>query len=160
MTKDPWIRAAKLSDAPAIIDFNRRLARETENKELPEPVVRAGVEAVIGDPSRGLYFVAESDEGIVGQCSITYEWSDWRNGNFWWIQSVYVLGTWRGRGVFGRLYDYVRSQAERAGVIGLRLYVEETNRRAQEVYRRRGMARTHYQIYEVEFATHRAVHGG
>lgn len=151
MTKDPWIRTAKLSDASVITDFNRRLAWETERKELPEPTVRAGVEAVLGDPARGVYFVAESEEGVVGQCSVTYEWSDWRNGNFWWIQSVYVPAAWRSRGVFRLLYDYVRSHAESLGVIGLRLYVEAANVTAQEVYRRRGMSRTHYQIFETEF---------
>src|SRR5215471_576165 len=95
------VRPALLTDAGVICEFNRRLAKETENKDLDAATLKAGVAAVLGDPLKGGYYVAEDDQGqIVGQLGVTFEWSDWRNGNFWWIQSVYVTAQARRHGVF------------------------------------------------------------
>ncbi len=151
------IRPATPADAGVIAEYNRRLAWETERKRLPRERLRRGVDAVLGDSRKGVYFVAESeaDGSVIGQCSVTYEWSDWRNGDFWWLQSVYVNAAWRRRGVFRSLFDTVRQSATAAGAAGLRLYVEEDNRTAQETYARHGMHPTHYRIYELEFRRRR-----
>ncbi|MGE3312124.1 MAG: N-acetyltransferase family protein [Limisphaerales bacterium] len=146
------IRGAEPGDVEIIAEYNRRLAWETEHLELDPGVVRRGVEALIRDRSKGEYFVAEATgstaDGVIGQCCVTYEWSDWRNGNMWWFQSVYVHADWRARGVFRRLFDHVHAAAVSQGVVGLRLYVEQDNRTAQEVYRRRGMRQTAYRVFE------------
>jgi GNAT superfamily N-acetyltransferase len=143
------IRPATLADAEAIADANRRLASETEGKSLDPVVLARGVAAVLADPSKGRYFVAEEDGRFVGQLMLTWEWSDWRDGWFWWIQSVYVLADARGRGVFRRLYEHVTAEAKAAGdVIGLRLYVENENRAAQETYYRLGMKAVGYFVLE------------
>lgn len=144
------IRTARPEDAPTIADFNQRLAWETEHRQLEPAVIRAGVEAVLRDPAKGVYFVAEAEGRVIGQCSVTYEWSDWRNGNLWWFQSVYVEAGWRAKGVFRALFEHVRRSAVAAGVVGLRLYVEGDNAAAQAVYTRQGMARTGYQVFECE----------
>jgi len=128
------------------------MALETENRRLELARVTAGVEALLADPAKGIYFVAERDGVLAGQLLITYEWSDWRNGNFWWIQSVYVAEAFRGSGIFRALFEHVHALAKaRSDVCGLRLYVENENSRAQEVYRRLGMARTRYEMFEVDF---------
>lgn len=144
------IRPALLTDAAEITGFNLRLAWETEHRRLDEEVVRRGVEAVLSDPGKGRYFVADAGGRVVGQCSITHEWSDWRNGDMWWFQSVYVEASWRSKGVFRALFEHVEAAAREAGVVALRLYVEADNVVAQEVYRRRGMSRTNYQVFERE----------
>lgn len=149
MTPPLVIRTARASDAKAIADFNVFLALETEHQRLDPDTVRAGVEAVLNDPGKGMYFVAESDGRVVGQCSITFEWSDWRNGMFWWLQSVYIESIWRRQGVFHALFEHVRQAAVAAGIIGLRLYVEDENISAQTVYQRRGMTRARYQVFEM-----------
>src|SRR4051794_2531126 len=119
------IRAARAADAEVIAEFNRRMALETENKTLDPNVLSAGVQAMLQDPARGRYFVAEMSGEVVGQLGVTLEWSDWRNGNFWWIQSVYVAQTARRQGVFRALYQHVLQEAKQASnVIGVRLYVE------------------------------------
>ena len=135
------VRPAITADLPAIVEYNRRLAWETEHLELEPATVTAGVIAAIDDPDqKGPYFLAVDGDDIVGQLQVTFEWSDWRNGWFWWIQSVYVLANRRGRGVFRLLYEHVRTLARQAGnVVGIRLYVERENRPAQETYRRLGM---------------------
>ncbi len=146
------IRKARLADASVIADFNRRLAQETESLLLDPAIVKRGVRALLNDPTKGIYFVAEERGVVVGQMLITYEWSDWRNGHFWWIQSVYVSHEHRRAGVFGALFDYIQQLAKsKRAVCGLRLYVEANNRRAQQVYERFGMSRTHYKIYETAF---------
>lgn len=146
------IRLAAPGDAETIARFNQAMAQETEQRALDWERLRRGVEAVLRDSSKGRYWVAELDGRVVGQLLITYEWSDWRNGAFWWIQSVYVDPAFRGRGVFRALYEHVARQArEEAGVCGLRLYVEQDNRRAQGAYERLGMKPTPYRIYEVDF---------
>jgi GNAT superfamily N-acetyltransferase len=148
MSKAVVIRPATLGDAHAITGFNLRLALETEQLRLDPKLVGAGVEAVLSDPARGRYFVAEGTGEIVGQCCVTCEWSDWRNGMFWWLQSVYVAPGWRGTGVFRALFDHVRHRATAEGVIGLRLYVEKGNLSAKLVYQRAGMHLTHYDMLE------------
>jgi len=142
------VRPAGAHDASVITDFNLRLAWETEHLRLDPEVVRRGVGRVLAEAGLGRYFVAEDGGRVVGQCSITYEWSDWRDGMWWWLQSVYVGKDARGAGAFRSLFDHVAGEARAAGALGLRLYVEQDNRVAQEVYVRRGMQRTPYQVYE------------
>ena len=143
------IRTAHAGDAEVIAEFNSRLALETENKRLDPTTVRAGVAAMIAHPAKGFYFVAEIDGEIVGQLGVTREWSDWRNGDFWWIQSVYVAAKARRQGVFGALYQHVIDAAIAFGnVIGVRLYVEHDNLAAQATYKRLGMTMTSYHVME------------
>jgi len=153
-SSDIRVRPAVASDAGAIAHFNARLAEETEAIVLDPRRLRAGVEALLVDPAKGFYTVAESGDAIVGQMLVTYEWSDWRNGWFWWVQSVYVAPDFRGRGVFARIYrDVERRAREDGGVCGLRLYVEEENARAREVYRRLGLADAPYRMLQVDWAS-------
>jgi GNAT superfamily N-acetyltransferase len=135
------VRSASLADVPVIVEYNCRLARETEHTELDPAIVTAGVVAAVADShQKGPYFLATDGEDVVGQMQVTFEWSDWRNGWFWWVQSVYVRADCRGRGVFRMLYEHVRQAARETGnVVGVRLYVERGNRPAQETYRRLGM---------------------
>ncbi len=143
------IREAQLGDVPVIADYNARLARETESRELDRPTLLAGVRALVENPSRGVYFVAEEAGRVIGQVMITFEWSDWRNGTFWWLQSVYVREDFRNRGVFRSLFEHVRGLAgQEAGVCGLRLYVEHQNERAKSAYRRLGMSGAGYEVFE------------
>jgi GNAT superfamily N-acetyltransferase len=188
------IRPARWSDIDVICEFNRRLARETENKDLDPVILRAGVGAMFGDPRKGSYFVAETDphpqplsqgergdaevvaphpqplfqgergdprplplsqgergDGeVVGQLGVTCEWSDWRNGNFWWIQSVYVAASARRHGVFRKLFAHLLQEARaQTNVIGVRLYVEQDNHVAQATYEKLGMSMTGYQVMEM-----------
>jgi GNAT superfamily N-acetyltransferase len=146
------IRLAAPGDAETIARFNQAMAQETEGRQLDFERLRRGVQAVLSDPSKGRYWVAEIDGRLAGQLLITFEWSDWRNGAFWWIQSVYVDPAFRRRGVFRALYQHVARQARQApDVCGLRLYVEQDNRRAQAAYERLGMHPAPYRIYEVDF---------
>lgn len=146
------IRKAKIADIPTLVDFQKRLAMETENLELDEVILTKGMHALFNDPSKGFYVVAVDDDLIVGCHMITYEWSDWRNGTVWWLQSVYVLQAYRKKGVFKLMFDRIRQQAEQtAGVSGLRLYVDKTNTRAQKVYHAMGMNGEHYAVYELMF---------
>lgn len=145
------IRVATPADAPVLVDFNRRLADETEGLQLDRATVEKGVAAALADPSKARYFVACVGSEVVGQVMHTWEWSDWRNGYFWWLQSVYVSQPHRGGGVFRRLFEHVRELA--AGdlqVVGLRLYVEHENSDAQQVYARLGLTRTGYLVLEQE----------
>ena len=146
------IRQARTTDAAVIADYNLRMARETERRRLNPARVRRGVAALLKDRAKGIYFVAEENGAVVGQLLITYEWSDWRNGTFWWIQSVYVAPEFRQRGVFRALYAHVHRLAKaRRDICGLRLYVDADNTRAQKTYAHLGMARSHYEIYELDF---------
>jgi len=146
------IRPALLSDADVISEFNRLMAKETENKDLDPAILKPGVVAMLSDPHKGRYYLAEADGRVVGQLGVTFEWSDWRNGNFWWIQSVYVAKDARRGGVFRGLYQHVIAAAEREkDVIGVRLYVEHDNGAAQATYRQMGMAMTGYQVMEDVF---------
>ena len=128
------------------------MASETEGMALNEDIVRPGVAAVLDNDSLGFYLVAEIDGNPAGQLMVTYEWSDWRNGLWWWIQSVYVRPEHRRKGVYTALHRHV-SQAAQAtgGVCGIRLYVEQENTIAQQVYQSLDMYRTRYHMYEVEF---------
>lgn len=124
------------------------MALETEEMALPPAVVARGVSAVLADPDKGRYFVAVDRGEIVGSLLATPEWSDWRDGTWWWIQSVYVAPEARGRGVFRALYEHVRAEVEaEPGLLGLRLYVDRGNRGAQAVYERLGMSRDHYDLF-------------
>jgi ribosomal protein S18 acetylase RimI-like enzyme len=146
------LRPAGAGDAAAIAAHNIAMAQETEGRALDPATVRAGVEAVLADPKRGFYLVAEAGGEVVGQAMVTYEWSDWRNGDFWWVQSVYVAPAFRRQGVFTRIFVAIEAAARaRPGVVGLRLYVEKENTAAQETYRCLGMARSDYVFFEHEF---------
>ena len=146
------IRKGRPGDAKIIADFNTRLAWETEGMKLDAPTILRGVQAALRDKAKGTYFVVEVEGKVVGQLLITFEWSDWRNGNFWWIQSVYVAAEHRQNGIFRALFGYVEKLARtRKDSCGLRLYVEHNNHRAQQTYRRLGMRQTHYQVFETEF---------
>jgi|SRR5215831_21058022 len=146
------VRPATLLDSATIADFNSRMALETEHRRLDPERVSNGVVALLKDASKGAYFVAASDGRIVGQLLITFEWSDWRNGTFWWIQSVYVAEGFRGRGVFRALFQHIQEMAKQTpAVCGLRLYVEAENEGARDTYARLGMKRTSYEIFETDF---------
>jgi GNAT superfamily N-acetyltransferase len=160
------VRAARESDVSLITDFNHRLARESEDRELDWDTLARGVVALLADPMRGQYWIADaagptsSGEHVpagtagtgmvpVGQCLVTTEWSDWTNGRYWWFQSVYVVPEYRGHGVFRRLWDHVESAARSEGdVASLRLYVERDNASARAVYEKLGMKETGYLVYE------------
>lgn len=142
------IRKAKPSDAPSIIDFQLKMAWETEKMKLVPEIVTKGVDAVFHDQSRGQYYVAESDGKVVASLLITYEWSDWRNRSVWWFQSVYVVLEFRRQGVFRKMYSHIRELAEEQDIAGLRLYVETKNSRAQKTYEALGMSSEHYAFYE------------
>jgi len=139
-------------DAAAIVDFQLRMARETEGLELDRATVVRGVAAVLADPARGCYWMAEreGDTGrIVGSLLTTFEWSDWRDGTVLWIQSVYVVPEERGRGVYRALYEHLKRRVEAdPALMGLRLYVDKRNAAAQGVYERLGMSREHYELFE------------
>ena len=141
---------AAIEDVAAITQFTIAMAAETEDLALDPQTVHAGVATVVSDDRRGFYLVARSDGKAVGSLMITYEWSDWRNGNLWWIQSVYVVPSARKQGIFRLLYDNVISLAKQSGdAAGVRLYVEKDNRSAQEAYRKLGMSETAYRVFEI-----------
>jgi GNAT superfamily N-acetyltransferase len=142
-------RKALPADAPAIVDFQIAMALETEELDLDRGVCSKGVRAVFDDPSLGQYYVGELDGRVVCSTLITYEWSDWRDGVVWWIQSVFVSPEARGQGVYKGLYSFVQELAEASDrVRGIRLYVDKRNARAQQVYARLGMNGEHYLVFE------------
>lgn len=143
------IRIANSDDADCLVAFNQAMALETEGKQLSDEIISNGVKAVFADEKKGFYVVAESDDRIVGGLMVTYEWSDWRDKWFWWIQSVYIVPEGRGQKLYSRMYDFVRQRAAEAGnVCGFRLYVENDNFHAQKVYEALGMSSSHYLMYE------------
>ena len=147
------IRDALPSDAAVIVDFNCRLAWESEGKRLDGAVIGRGVRLALEKPELCRYFLAEIDGQVVGQTMITYEWSDWRAGVFWWIQSVYVVAEYRQRGVFRALFEHIRELAKSAfEVCGLRLYVEAHNAPALATYCRMGMTATGHLLYEIDWS--------
>ena len=149
MNSEISIRLANQDDAAALVQFNQAMALETEGKTLDPQILGSGVESVFHDVKKGFYVVAEDDGKIVGGLMITYEWSDWRDNWFWWIQSVYILPEYRGRRIYSLLYEFVKNEAENQGdVCGFRLYVEHDNFKAQQVYEKLGMQKSHYLMYE------------
>lgn len=153
-TADFSVRPAEPRDLESLVACNLALAWETEGRQLERDRLQAGVESILADAARGYYVVMEhrpSGQNI-GQVLITFEWSDWRNAVFWWLQSVYVHKAWRRHGVFQQLYDYVLREAERQGnVAGIRLYVEQDNAVAREVYARAGLSMAPYHMFEKDF---------
>ena len=144
-------REGTFSDIETIVKFQKEMALETEEKILLESSIKLGVTEVIRDKQKGTYLIGEYEGDIIGSLLITYEWSDWRNGWFWWIQSVYVKKRWRRRGVYSHLYEEVKKLSISAGnVCGIRLYVEKENKIAQSVYKNLGMYNTKYLLYETE----------
>ena len=142
------IRAATLDDLETIVDFNVHLAEETEDTLLNRETVRLGVRALLSDATRGSYYVACAG-GIIGQLMHTREWSDWRNGDMWWIQSVYVHPDYRRQGVCRSLYEHLKALAvSDPGVVGLRLYVERENEAAQATYTGLGMRQARYLVMQ------------
>jgi len=145
----PTYRTATTTDIPVIVDFQIAMAMETEDLQLNREVCSAGVRQVFERTALGRYYVAEVDGRVVASLMVTYEWSDWRNGLVWWIQSVYVVPQARRQGIYAGLYDHVRSLAKSdPDVRGIRLYVDRRNAAAQEVYARLGMDGGHYQVFE------------
>ena len=143
------VRLATPADAAVLIEFNSAMALETERKDLLAEVISAGVHGLLGSAAAGFYVVAEKDDQVVGSLLITKEWSDWRNGSFWWIQSVYVRPEWRRQGVYKQLYRHIQElAAQDPAVCGFRLYVERENSRAQATYRALGMKETRYLVFE------------
>jgi ribosomal protein S18 acetylase RimI-like enzyme len=143
------IRPATVADLPTIVDFNARMALETEHKTLDRDVLARGCAAVLSSSDKGFYTVVERDGTVVGQCLMTFEWSDWRDGWFWWIQSVYVAESTRRQGVWKALYRHLLDRAANdPSVIGIRLYVERANATARSTYEAMGMHDAGYDIME------------
>jgi len=155
------IRRATRDDAQSIARFNQVMARETEGKELNPERVLAGVYGLLEKPELGFYLVATHEDRIAGSLMVTYEWSDWRCGVFWWVQSVYVVPEFRRQGVYRSLYAHLKQLAEQTeGVCGFRLYVEKDNTRAQQTYESLGMLRCAYWLYEEETKSYVPETGG
>jgi len=149
---DLVIRPGTVADVAHLVEFNRAMAAESEDKGLDVPVLERGVRYLLDHPDEGFYLIAERSGTAVGTLMVTYEWSDWRNGRFWWIQSVYVIPSERRRGVYRALHQHVRERARRdPQACGLRLYVERENVGAMATYRAMGMTETRYRLYEEEF---------
>lgn len=143
------VRKANAADADSLVEFNIAMAMETEQKSLEREMIEPGVKAIFDHPEYGFYLVAESEDLIVGSLMITKEWSDWRNGLFWWIQSVYVIPEFRRKGIYRAMYQKVKTMADRTGdICGFRLYVEKQNLAAQKTYASLGMEETHYKMFE------------
>jgi ribosomal protein S18 acetylase RimI-like enzyme len=143
------IHKAKPEHIEFLLDFQQRLAMESENVQLSTETLRAGMSAMFKDPAKGQYYVAIDGDQVIGCHMITHEWSDWRNGMVWWLQSVYVKESHRKSGVFKKMYDNIISLInEDPGLIGLRLYVDKSNTRAMKVYEAMGMDGSHYTVYE------------
>jgi ribosomal protein S18 acetylase RimI-like enzyme len=142
------IRKATSDDASVIIDFQQKMAWETEQMHLVAETISKGVIAVFSDSNRGQYWIAEDNNMVIASLLITYEWSDWRNTYVWWFQSVYVLPEYRRTGIFRSMYLHIKNEAEKENVAGLRLYVETNNITAQNTYENLGMKSLHYKMYE------------
>ena len=149
------IRKASNNDINTIVTFNYLMAKETEAILLDKNILKLGVKSVITAPSKAQYWIAENNNEIIGQLMVTYEWSDWRNGDMWWISSVYVTENFRRRGVFSALYKHIEHMAkENLGCCGIRLYIEKHNKRAQKTYLSLGMNDAGYDVMEVDFTKH------
>lgn len=149
MNENIKIRIAEPADSITIKEFNKAMAFETERKELNDEIISKGVENLFKHPEYGFYLVAEIEKEVVGCLMITTEWSDWRNGLFWWVQSVYVKKEQRRKGIYSKMYNYVKElAASKENICGFRLYVENENETAQKTYRSLGMKECCYQMYE------------
>jgi GNAT superfamily N-acetyltransferase len=142
------IRKARPTDAEAIAVFNILLAKESEETILDDMTIRTGVHAILSHQKKGFYIVAEEKGVVIGQLMVTFEWSDWRNSNIWWIGSVYVQKQWRKKKIFTKLFEYIQQQAQKNNVSILRLYTHENNTVAQTVYQQIGMRKEPYIIYQ------------
>ena len=150
------VRQACLKDMAAIVAFSSAMALETEGRQLDQARLREGTRSLLTAPERGFFLVAErvhtDSPHLIGQLMITYEWSDWRNGVFWWVQSVYVDPVWRRHGVYRSLHNHVVAQAKAdPEVCGIRLYVEQDNHTAKNVYEHVGLIPSSYEVYETDF---------
>ena len=152
MNNELLLRPANKSDIESLVEFNYRMALEAEDKELDRDCLQKGVLGILDDVSKGFYLVAEHNiDGVIASLMITKEWSDWRNGYFWWVQSVYVKADYRKQGVYKRLYEKVKEQAKDDGnSCGIRLYVDKENLIAQRAYLALGMKETFYRLFEEE----------
>ena len=152
MSNEIRIREATPSDIDRIAEFQQGLAWESEGKTLDRGLLLQGIQEIFEAADKGFYLVAESQGQVVGSLLITYEWSDWRNATFWWIQCVYVDSQWRRRGVYRALHSHVHGVASaRDDICGIRLYVERNNTVAQQTYAKLGMSQSHYHLYEIDF---------
>jgi len=159
------VRPAMPKDVDALVRFSTAMALETERRRLDETRLRRGTQAVLDSPSRGFYTVAEltdrSPRLVVGQLLVTFEWSDWRNAMFWWIQSVYVDAAWRRRGVYRTMHESILEQAKRRDdVCGVRLYVERENDVAKTTYAKVGLTASTYHVFEEDFVLKKERHRG
>jgi GNAT superfamily N-acetyltransferase len=146
------VRTGQKKDIDTLTKFNIALARETEQKELSPHTVVQGLQMLFNNPKYGFYIVAEIDDEVVGCCMVTYEWSDWRCGLFWWIQSVYVKPEFRRQGIFRKLYEFLKEKAsQEKNVCGFRLYVEKANHAGKNTYAVVGMKEAPYEVYEEPF---------
>ena len=152
MSNELLIRMGEDRDVETLVNSNIAMAWETEQKKLSPDVVARGVRNLLSHPRYGFYVVVEIDDEVVGSLMVTYEWSDWRDASFWWIQSVYIKPAYRKQGVFRQLYQFVKEKASNEkNICGLRLYVEQDNDVAQDTYKRIGMIRIPYLLYEEPF---------
>lgn len=143
------VREATSHDIPTLLDFQLKMALETENVTLEISALTLGVQKMFKDPTKGRYYVAEENDEVIGCLMTTYEWSDWRNGTILWIQSVYVPKEHRGKGVYKELYNFIKQMVEvDPDITGIRLYVDKTNHSAQQVYKKLGMNGEHYATFE------------
>ncbi|MDI9355767.1 MAG: GNAT family N-acetyltransferase [Chitinophagaceae bacterium] len=143
------MRKAEINDYLYIVDFQIQMALETENTKLDRTTVERGVKSVFEDTKKGMYYVTVLEDTIIASLLITFEWSDWRNGNVWWIQSLYVKKHYRKKGIFKKMYQFLLDTIQNdPKIMGIRLYVNKTNKTAQEVYTKIGMNGEHYQVYE------------
>ena len=153
------IRPATPEDVDVLVRFSAAMARETEGRRLNAVRLREGTRAVLNSPARGFYIVAEVTDRpprVVGQLLVTFEWSDWRNAAFWWIQSVYVDPAWRRRGGSRKMHHAILEQAKSRGdVCGVRLYVERENKTAKTVYTKVGLETSSYHVFENDFVLSR-----
>ncbi len=146
------VRQANLDDVAIIAEFNIALCRETEHRELDRETVLKGVERFLSEPARGRYFVVTVDGQVVGQTAHTFEWSDWRNGEIWWIQSVYIHAEYRSKGLFRALFSHIKSLGEAdSDCCGIRLYMERDNETARQSYLRLGFHEAGYEVFELLF---------
>ncbi len=144
------IRQASPADVNSIVAFQLEMAQETENRVLNPAVVDKGVASVLHDSGRGQYFIAELNGQVVGSLLITYEWSDWRNAYFWWIQSVYIDPTSRRRGIYSAMHNHILCMARSdRSVCGVRLYVDQMNKAGKATYSSLGMRKSRYDLYEL-----------